>query len=215
MPIKTAELAERLVVLAARSTLEMWSNTFKLVPEEEQLLLDVVSVGSKNVSIVAEKLFSHERDQDGSQTGKKLPVNLYCPYKVVTQKGENHFPATHWLETILRLARKDDVSRGELVLLVQKEIERSIPLEPIKLTVAGDFLYEYPPGGFDHTRDSHRLGSCVGVHDCGGWMDKIDVTPSYSVLYCRQCHLRVSIPSGIETYGDLRRSMGDSRPKPE
>ena len=103
--------------------------------------------------------------------------------------------------------------REELIKFVQAEIERSIPLEPIQLTPEGDFLLEYPPNltpGFlvDHTRDDHRLNSCVGVHKyCGSWMDRHGATATHDAISCRGCRLRVLFPKEVKTYGELRQTL--------
>ena len=145
-------------------------------------------------------------------TGETYSINSFCPYTVLGQGGKNHFRATGWLDQLLYLASK----KGERELILERirdEIERSVPLKPIRLTAEGDMLREYPPPinsdyFTDHTRDDRELGGTAGVHDiCGGWVDRVQTTKTHDALLCRRCHLRVPFPKEIKTYGELRQAM--------
>ena len=74
-------------------------------------------------------------------------------------------------------------------------------MTPIKLTRYDDFLNDYP--GSDN-KDNSKLSYCIGVHDtCFGFIDLLDSSQTYNVIYCRKCHLRIPIPRNIVTYGEL------------
>jgi hypothetical protein len=79
-------------------------------------------------------------------------------------------------------------------------------MEPILLTTEGDLMCEYPS---KHTSNTDELTSCVGVHKiCNGFMDRKHTTETHDVITCRACHLRLSFPNTIKTYGELRSFFG-------
>ncbi len=146
--------------------------------------------------------------------------NNFCPLKVKLGKDNQHL-ATGWLDCALRLvvfgSNFHKESRDKLVDAIATEIERSIPLNPIRLTPEGDYLSEYPPriqhlGGLEyfveHTRDGDDLDHCVGVHKyCGCFMDRRGATETHDAIVCRGCHLRVLFPKTVKTYGELRQAL--------
>lgn len=204
----TTEIATAFVELARRYD---WRQINSLSEEEVGVLLATVSAaGFEEVVVVPGRIVEPTRDLDGTANGGSHTINGFCPFKAVGQDGQNHHRATVWLDQAMQLAREGTDSQAAVAAVVAG-IERSVPLKPIPLTIVGDKLQEYPPTGFglvDHTRDSHRLSSCVGIHACcGGWMDRKRTSPTHDVLVCRNCCLRVVFPRGIETYGDLRRHM--------
>lgn len=223
MPSKTTDVATNFVDLVLRYK-KQWNEIQTLSEDEVQILFDTVSAaGFDPVSVVPGKLVGHYRDQDGSRTGDTFPINSLCPFEVVVPKVEDHYFATGWLDCALRRViygvTSQSESRGELIEKIAREIERSVPLEPIPLTPEGDLLRESSPGirGFGlryfikHTRDENSLGSCVGVHKyCDGWMDRKRATKTHDAIVCRECHLRVLFPKEVETYGDLRRELAVS-----
>ncbi len=185
-----------------------WSKDNGLAADEIQLLFEVVSVaGFEPREVVLGKLRGNYIEQDGSPTGETYPINDTCPYRVVNQEGGDHYRATKWLDGALKLARSG-TNRDQLATSIQKEIERSVPLEPVQLTPEGDFLLELPPehGCFvDHARDWSQFKMSAGVHQyCRGWVDRTRVTKAHDVLVCRRCHLRVLFPTAVNTYGELR-----------
>lgn len=111
--------------------------------------------------------------------------------------------------------------REECIMKVRREIERSVPLDPILLTAEGDMLEEYPPHGnegflVDHTRDEDKVNSTAGVHaHCNGWVDRHETTKTHNALVCRKCHLRVSFPKSVTTYGGLRATLVFQRAQKE
>jgi hypothetical protein len=80
-----------------------------------------------------------------------------------------------------------------------------IQISGIQLTSEGDLLTLYP--GSDPTKlDDSDLSCCVGIHfHCHGWMDVRQASETNRALVCRSCHLRVSFPAIVKTWGDLRR----------
>lgn len=185
--------------------------------EEVQVLVDTLkAAGFEFSKVVPGKLRGKYRDDQG-ETGETYAVNGTCPYKVVGN-GDDNWLATGWLNdvivgTISEFRWKDPVE-VELIKFVVKEIKRAVPLEPIRITSDGDMLEEYPPSSpssnlVDHTDDTKSMSSsAVGIHqDCRGWLDRKSPSRAYDALICRECHLRVVIPRGIKTYGDLRAHM--------
>jgi len=151
-------------------------------------------------------------EQDGSRTGEKFSINSLCPFKATYGEGDqNHFPATKWLDCAVQEVTSQATEQDDLITAIAVEIERSVPLEPVKLTAEGDLLREYPSphsGFIDHTRDDGELSSCVGLHKrCNGWVDRRDATETHDALSCRSCNMRVLFPKSVKTYGELREAL--------
>ncbi len=198
------DVAKRFAYLSKE---QRWSDASELPSNDVGVLFTMVTLaGFEPQMLVRGRLHGEYRDQDGA-TGKTYPINATCPYKVIGQGGKDHFHATGWLDNMLVLSMRAS-TQHDAVKLICHEIERSVPLLPIQLTSDGDRLREYPPSReylVDHTRDTHKLPSCVGVHaHCDGWMDRIHTTETLDVLVCRRCHLRVPFFTSIKTYGELR-----------
>ena len=93
-----------------------------------------------------------------------------------------------------------------------ESVQRNKPLKPIVLDEFGNTLEERTPDfPHEHVIDSDPLQSnrpddlYVGKHGvCGGTFIRLHSSPKYDSLLCRPCTLRVQIPVGIKTYGDLR-----------
>lgn len=202
--METFDIATSFVDLALKYN---WSTVKKLTDEELRILFETVSAaGFEPKKIVLGTLVGHYRDEDGD-TGETYPINGFCPYKVVS---DNDYHATGWLDRLLQLTIRE-TDRQKLIKIIQNEIERSVPLKPIQLTPDEDMLCEYPHSKeylTDHTRDEHKLSSCVGVHCyCRGWMDRVGATKTHDAIICRNCHLRVLFPKKITTYGQLRETL--------
>ena len=76
-------------------------------------------------------------------------------------------------------------------------------MKPILLTKFGEKLVQHPDL---KTTDDKKLGSCIGIHDiCGGLIHIRPISKTYKAVYCQKCGLRVTIPNGITTYGELRK----------
>lgn len=197
---------------------ERWDEIKELPADEVRVLVETVAAaGFRPTSVVPGKLRGHYLDEDGSRTRETYSINSSCPYKVICQNGDDYFFATGWLDSALYRVlrnRRDGADRQQLIEVLRQEIERSVPLEPIRLTAEGDLLHEDPPSarinGYlaDHTRDDHKLISCAGVHAyCNGYVDRGHVMEMQDALLCRKCHLRVLFPREIQTYGELRQLL--------
>jgi hypothetical protein len=222
---KTILTATQFVDLALKYP--KWGEIIRDLPEAEmQTLFALVSAaGFDPKAVVQGQLKGHYRDQDGSATGETYPINHLCPFKVISkEEGKDHYFASGWLDCALRrvvfVGKRQGESREQLIEAIASEIKRSVPLEPIQLTLDGDMLSEYPPStnGFfpkyfvDHTRDNRTLNSCVGIHDyCNGWADRLRATETQDAIVCRVCHLRVLFPREIKTYGELRQFLATQR----
>ena len=220
--METTDISRSFVGLAAKHD---WLLVVELPAEEVQILFNVVAAaGFEPKEVVPGKLVGRKREQDGSETDETYPINTLCPYKVVDQDGNDDRPATGWLDSILKsvlaiLHKKFPGTWGwvDLIEAVYGEIERSIPLKPIRLTPEGDMLREYPRhreyphlGNYfvDHTRDGHELNYSslgVGVHSrCKGLVCRVNVTETLDALVCKVCNLRVLFTKKIKIYGELR-----------
>lgn len=219
-------LAEQLVDFAAKYC---WMNNGELMIRNEEnkfvraatqeidasiLFAVVCAAGFEPLKIVPGIAYGNCYEE-GEFTGT-YPLNKSCPYKVVSQEGDDHGVATSWLDSVVQLASgalasrrtPTDPSKPKLIESVRLEIERSVPMKPIQLTVDGDMMREYPPSHREHTRDTHVLGSCIGVHDyCNGFMDRHRATKTHDSVSCRACHLRVLFPKEVKTYGELRAAL--------
>lgn len=206
--METTDIATSFVDLALKYD---WGKVKELPADEVQIFFATVSAaGFEPAKVVPGKLVGHYRDEDGSSTSETYPINNTCPYKVIKRDGNDrydHYRATGWLDRALSFVGMG-MDRQECIKAIQHEIERSIPLEPIQLTIEGDLLREYPPSGegfVDHTRDNRKLNSCVGIHDfCNSWMDRTRATKVHDAIVCRGCHLRILFPKETKTYGELR-----------
>lgn len=75
--------------------------------------------------------------------------------------------------------------------------------EPIVLTRFGETLLPH-----DHTTDSSKLSTNIGVHEvCQGMMHIRQISTTHQAINCRACQLRVVIPHHVTTYGALRQHL--------
>jgi hypothetical protein len=117
---------------------------------------------------------------------------------------------------------KPQATEEELVLFVKTEIERSQPLDPIRLTATGDYLREYPPRVADdtmgtanylvnHIRDNTELlrgAGCIGYHlHCGGELTRRGASETSDAIVCSCCGRLALFDDNVRTYGDLRREL--------
>lgn len=183
----------------------------KKLPNDEELaaILSVLhDAGFGQVVRIAEgRVVGHYRDQDGSSTGETFPRNYRSGLVAMCEK-EEHQVATSWLDSLWGYVAKKETGIG-LVKEARGLIDQSVPLKPIVLTQYGESLREYPPdqrGIYTvHTRDDHPLRFSPGAHEvCLGWVDLRVASSTHNALVCRTCHLRVVIPSSVDTYGALR-----------
>lgn len=74
-------------------------------------------------------------------------------------------------------------------------------LNEIILTEYGEVLSCYPG---TETRDDIDLDSCIGAHEvCEGWVDLRKVSKTHNAIVCRRCHLRIVVPSEVNTWKKL------------
>lgn len=109
----------------------------------------------------------------------------------------------------------------KLVAKIQDEIERSRPLEPIRLNPEGDELVEIPPSAQNgnylvgHTGDETPIRepnpgdwTQVGIHRyCEGCIYRRRGTKELDTMICNVCFLRVSISREVTTYRQLREDL--------
>lgn len=215
--------AERFADLVSQCHKELRAGT---LPEEAiQTLLDlVVAAGFVEAGTVEPGTASRysQRSARLGHIGPILPstiINSFHPYRVLDREGHILDFATGWLDNMIWLTycAASDERGSDPTEIVQQEITRSRPLEPIQLTVKGDYLIEVPPSPngksqypylVDHTRDDDTLpASEVGRHQyCGGRLYRHQATGTQDTLVCPQCFLRAYIPCGVATYGELRQA---------
>lgn len=190
-----------------------WPKVQELSPEEVKVFFDTVTAaGLEPTKVILGRLVGHYLNDENRRSGETYPINRMNPYKVLGREGGDDYFATGWLDEALRIVQRRE-DHQKLIQTVRQEIQRSIPLKPIQLTVESDMLKEYPPRVnhsyfVDHTHDDSTLSSCVGVHDhCNGWMDRGRSSMTHDVLLCRSCHLRVPFSRDIKTYGELRKVL--------
>lgn len=212
--MSTLEIAEKFVNLILKY--EDWDRVMELSTEEKQVLFETVSTaGFKTKDFLHGRIYIPYTD-----SGEKCPINSFFPFKIIDQEGKDCEFATGWLDCAVQRvfcgAIRSSEPREKLIRILALEIERSVPYQPIQITVDGDFMSEFPPRlhnyGFryfvDHTRDDSRLEFCVGVHEhCGDHMDRQGATETKDAILCRKCHLRVLFPKEIKTYGALRQEI--------
>jgi hypothetical protein len=187
----------------------IWNPALAGTEEECTTIVKAVlqQAGFRVLNAMKDKTFRKRRDFDGDVCGE-FTANPHSGY-VTCEHREGNYYASIWLELIcsklLRLYRSSD--KETALKFIKKEIARSIPLKPITLTEYGEQLRECPRdfGLVDHAKDTDALGFRIGIHDiCNGWVDIKIVSATHRALVCRDCHLRVVIPTAVKTYGDLR-----------
>ena len=181
--------------------------------DEIQTLFDIVNIaGFCPTRVVLGRVMGYEGFRFGCMLNRPA---ILCPYKVVGKDDhvdEDNIPASIWLNTmfgsIIYSDKKAEDARNQLISTIIKEVEDVIPLEPIQITLDGDFL-DVPLGqGFKRPRDNDEFGLCIGTHQfCGGSINRGRATHTHDVIVCGRCYLRILIPREIETYGDLRRAL--------
>jgi hypothetical protein len=78
-------------------------------------------------------------------------------------------------------------------------------MKPIILTEYNETLEEYGNAPID---DRYALSNCLGIHShCGGTLITKIASNTHNVILCERCNLRVVVPNGLKTYGDLRRHI--------
>lgn len=201
------------IAVAAEQFVDCVRDTQKDPTKEAAVFFKVVAMaGFEPSRIVPGRIIGDYLEQDGSRTGETYLVNTTNPHKVVGQNGRDHYHATGWLDSMVRIAAKIR-DREECIDRVKREIERSIPLDPIQLTTEGDGLEECHPSIdteylVDHTRDTDAIRMTAGVHAfCNGYFDRVEISKTHNALVCRKCHLRVPFPKTVTTYGALRGTL--------
>jgi hypothetical protein len=179
-----------------------------------QSLLDTVTAaGFKPKMLELGILKGHYADGEGRRTDHTFNINSLCPFKVVREDETDDYFATGWLDCLVRFTcHPTQKNSPTLAADVTSKIEESNPLTPIQLSTIGDFLIEGPvrPRDFDpysyfvkHVRDEDTFRA--GIHQyCGGFITKRRTTSTHEVVICNGCHLRIPIPIGSVTYGDVR-----------
>jgi len=220
--VPTIEIARQFVELALKY--KSWHATNPFLSTEEVLVLDsiVETAGFEFGEIKFGEAWMKDSDMGGEMPG--IAINTRCPYMVTNEDGKAHEFATGWLDRLLnrvvRHVKREDEKPDQIIYIVASEIERSIPLEPIQLTLEDDFLCEFPPETtergenlIDHVRDEDfcRRSKFAGMHECcKGEIILRDVNRKYDVLRCTSCEMRVIISKGVRTYGELRTAMETS-----
>jgi hypothetical protein len=201
---------------------ERWDQVEELPHEHLQVFYEIVrEAGFKHAKLKPGKLMGCYRD------GRYCPsvggpINHLSPYKVVGKEGDDPF-ATGWLTCALTRVASGRVLNQpaqKLIVVLADEIERSVPFEPITLTLRGDVLVERPPwpSGIGseffvkriQEQDSLTSHLGAGLHEkCGGVIDFRNIEGLYALLLCshERCRLRVVCPKGVTTYRDLREGM--------
>lgn len=228
MSEKILEVATKLVELALKYK-DQWPGLKELEQEELQVLFDAVkAAGFEPKSIVPGQIIGYYLDKSGNKTKDIYQINAFCPFKVICQNAvyrfvKNHDFATGWLDCAIRrivsgiAKRREDTE--ELIEVISAEIERSLPLAPIRLNSENDWLCEHSPNptypthsGFeyfvDHTKDDSQLTVSAGVHRfCRGHIRRLRVNQVYDALWCERCSLTISFTKNVDTYGDLREAL--------
>lgn len=163
----------------------------------------------------------------GIISGGFILRNIQNPcFLVVDSEGNKIDIATGWLNQfsifvvdLIRNGGKQFETKASIIGEICKKIEKSIPFAPIQITIDGDHLVEYllvpVMEGFnhyfaEHSRDGDEVtgGRAIGVHQyCDGYIDIKPATADKNALICRSCFLRVLIPIGLKTYGEIRRDL--------
>lgn len=188
-----------------------------LKSDEKQTMLDILTeAGFAPTDLIPGVLTGHYRDEDCRMTGQTFSYNSQCPFRMTGDDSADEIEATKWLNHVFVIAANKERSartKAERVNVIVAAVERSIPLEPIKLTSDGDFLVEhnYRPGLKDHCTDENGLPSVIGYHkECGGRMKFLPTRPNCYVAVCESCFLRIEYPTTCQTYGDLRAALAQN-----
>lgn len=208
---QSAKIAEEFIGLS-RARARQWPlerGPGAVAHEDQKILLSTVRAAGFECSLIGA----------GAIVRGSLAINSKCPYRLLDLEGAEDIPATGWLDQLHTLVsqRHAMIPVEEMVDVVVREMQRSIPLAPIRLTRDGVFMVEsLPPidiqqGRYfvEHKRDACKLGTPdVGLHKrCKGIFDRHAYSDVLDTLVCRKCGTRAKLPRNIETYGDLRTLM--------
>ena len=214
MPQNLTEIVEAFLNLINK----LDSNAYQyLNNEEERVILNLLrATGQKPTKVTVESLIGCILDDDGRKTSQSYIINPRLRLCVHDCEGNISFAMSKWLEIFydhsISYTPKNRRHPDNISILV-KIIEESKPLTPIQLTHEGDILEEhYPHAGLEihhaHVNDKTILSKKLGLHKyCEGEIWRIRVAREYNALYCNSCHLRISFPNIIWTYGELRKYM--------
>ncbi len=158
---------------------------------------------------------------DPNRTWQKYNINDSSKIKVIGSDDKGDSFATGWLNDIFQIAQSANYNFGttdKVIIRIQKEIENSIPFKPIQLTQEGDMLIEKRSEPdrhrfsenylqVKHVRDADCFDRRMFHAFCRGEIDIRRTTADYKTIYCDDCNLRVSIPLGIQNFGELRDFM--------
>lgn len=163
------------------------------------------------VCLVRGRLRGDCLDQDGTRTGDTYLVNHHCPFVVETVDDDFRitepllradYAATDWLDELTERAGAPGRSDADALAAVSTHVEASRPLEPVVLNSRGDELVETFG---ESARDSDVVWKKSVCHArCRGHFDARPCSREWYVLVCRGCSLRVYVPTGATTFGDLR-----------
>jgi hypothetical protein len=209
-----------------------------LAPQESAIVRGVLTeAGFSPGTVVRGVLIGKSKDHDGMVVNS-YRINPKFGFKVVCLDQKDEVFATGWLDCLFRQTssilfdpsqnpQNDDIVDRAIraAKAAELEIRRSKPLVPIRLTSEGDFLQEYPPSPFhyaeypyfvEHRREDSQVSTCVsvGIHKyCGCVINRRRSAEDRDALVCAGCHLRVTFPRFVHTYGELRKSLSESLAK--
>lgn len=131
--------------------------------------------------------------------------------EITNEDGKPDRHAVEWVYSLLSAARWDRTRFDEAEHLgnVIDHLKRyGFFFKPIKLTKDNEFLVESQRTHYkDHTHDEVCFEAGHFEHQyCGGTIIRRRTSRFKDVLFC-ECGLRVIIPTGLRTVGDIRRAL--------
>jgi hypothetical protein len=195
-------------------------NDTELIQSDSQTLLSLLRMaGISAGSLEAVKW------KEAEECPERFPQEFAFPFLVRQETGGGvSKAATAWLDRAYKAVRKSSVDGVAAFQAVIDLIFRIIPLDPIRITKEGDLLVDKDGGMAVKEGDSGyvleicclrdhdplpKKGKMVGTHYlCGGPLMVRESNPEQDALCCYGCFLRITIPKGLATYGDLRKAAG-------
>lgn len=217
MKVKEKTITEQFVDFVRSSK---WRTPETVSVSDIHILFSVVQAAGFDPKLIAlgKVQSSYVEQDDPNRTSKYYDINSLCPFKVVGQDDRDDRFATGWLDSLFRKVNYAADRINLVVRDVEQEIRRSTSFKPIQLTLEGDYLIErrnepqqrFPHDDYliDHICDDNGIFDHRKIHaHCGEELHIRKVTADHYAIICRTCCLRVLVPVGIKTFGELRDVM--------
>ncbi len=139
-----------------------------------------------------------------------LQTAVFC--EITDENGRRYRDAEEWIGKLLWFVQANEEQFGapdHLDIVIEYLEKHGFAFKPIKLTRDDEYLVESARRRhYDHTADSVKFEAGRFEHRyCEGRIARKRTSRFKDVLFCADCGLRVIIPTGLQTIGDIRRAL--------